>query len=211
MSETVGGIFTSHVPGIGAAIAKGLQQDPYWKPFFDGFAPVHEVLAREKPDVAVVFYNDHGLNFFLDKMPTFAIGAAADYRHEDEGWGIGGFKPFVGHSALSWHVIEQVVGDEFDPVTCQSMLVDHGVCVPFGQNSFIGKVKAWSTSISWQVVTSNSLATRCSMMCQDRAESPGKGRATGMPQPSSALRYSFAAPIAKVGILSRKKLRPWSL
>ena len=28
-------------------------------------------------DVAVVFYNDHGLNFFLDKMPTFAVGAAA--------------------------------------------------------------------------------------------------------------------------------------
>jgi protocatechuate 4,5-dioxygenase, beta chain len=131
MSEIVGGIFTSHVPGIGAAIAKGLQQDPYWKPFFDGFAPVHQFLEREKPDVAVVFYNDHGLNFFLDKMPTFAIGAAADYRHEDEGWGIGGFKPFVGHAALSWHIIEQVVGDEFDPVTCQSMLVDHGVCVPF--------------------------------------------------------------------------------
>ena len=131
MSEIVGGIFTSHVPGIGAAIAKGLQQDPYWKPFFDGFAPVHEFLGREKPDVAVVFYNDHGLNFFLDKMPTFAIGAADEYRHEDEGWGIGGFKPFAGHPALSWHIIEQVVGDEFDPVTCQSMLVDHGVCVPF--------------------------------------------------------------------------------
>ena len=131
MSEIVGGIFTSHVPGIGAAIAKGLQQDPYWKPFFDGFAPVHEFLGREKPDVAVVFYNDHGLNFFLDKMPTFAIGAADEYRHEDEGWGIGGFKPFVGHAALSWHIIEQVVKDEFDPVTCQSMLVDHGVCVPF--------------------------------------------------------------------------------
>ena len=99
MSEIVGGVFTSHVPGIGAAIAKGLQQDPYWKPFFDGFAPVHRFLEREKPDVAVVFYNDHGLNFFLDKMPTFAIGAAADYRHEDEGWGIGGFKPFAGHPA----------------------------------------------------------------------------------------------------------------
>ena len=30
---------------------------------------------RTKPDVVVVFYNDHGLNFFLDKMPTFAVGA----------------------------------------------------------------------------------------------------------------------------------------
>lgn len=131
MSQVAGGIFTSHVPGIGNAIARGLQQDPYWKPFFDGFDPVHAWLAREKPDVAVVFYNDHGLNFFLDKMPTFAIGAAPEYRHEDEGWGIAFSRPYPGHPELSWHIIEHVVENEFDPVTCQSMLVDHAVAVPF--------------------------------------------------------------------------------
>jgi hypothetical protein len=32
-----------------------------------------------------------------------------------------------------------------------------------------------------------------------------------MPQPSSALWYCGAAPTEKVGILSRKKFRPWSL
>lgn len=131
MSQVVGGILTSHVPGIGAAIAKGVTQEPYWKPFFDGFDPVHKWLAKEKPDVAVVFYNDHGLNFFLDKMPTFAIGAAPEYRHEDEGWGIAFSRPFEGHQDLSWHIIEEVVASEFDPVTCQSMLVDHAVAVPF--------------------------------------------------------------------------------
>jgi len=131
MSEVIGGIFTSHVPGIGAAIAKGLQQDPYWKPFFDGFPPIHEWLARKKPDVAVVFYNDHGLNFFLDKMPTFAIGAAPQYRHEDEGWGIAFNKPYPGFPELSWHIIETVVANEFDPVMCQQMLVDHAVAVPY--------------------------------------------------------------------------------
>ncbi|WP_338240858.1 class III extradiol dioxygenase family protein [Aurantiacibacter hainanensis] len=131
MSQVCGGIFTSHVPGIGGAIAKGLQQDPYWKPFFDGFDPVHRFLAAEKPDVAVVFYNDHGLNFFLDKMPTFAIGAAPEYRHEDEGWGIAFRRPYPGQTDLSWHIIEQVVESEFDPVMCQSMLVDHAVAVPF--------------------------------------------------------------------------------
>ncbi|GAA5053219.1 gallate dioxygenase [Erythrobacter westpacificensis] len=131
MSRLCGGIFTSHVPGIGGAIAKGLQQDPYWKPFFDGFDPVHKWLAAEKPDVAVVFYNDHGLNFFLDKMPTFAIGAAPEYRHEDEGWGIAFERPYPGSPDLSWHIIGQVVESEFDPVMCQSMLVDHAVAVPF--------------------------------------------------------------------------------
>jgi protocatechuate 4,5-dioxygenase beta chain len=131
MSEIIGGIFTSHVPGIGGAIAKGLQQDPYWKPFFDGFPPIHEWLRRKKPDVAVVFYNDHGLNFFLDKMPTFAIGAAPQYRHEDEGWGIAFNKPYPGFPELSWHIIETVVANEFDPVMCQEMLVDHAVAVPY--------------------------------------------------------------------------------
>ncbi|MCB2066244.1 MAG: protocatechuate 3,4-dioxygenase [Erythrobacter sp.] len=131
MSEVIGGVFTSHVPAIGSAIARGLQQDPYWKPFFDGFDPVHEFLHREKPDVAVVFYNDHGLNFFLDKMPTFAIGAATEYRHEDEGWGISFPRPYPGHQALSWHIIEEVVKSDFDPVTCQAMTVDHAVAVPF--------------------------------------------------------------------------------
>lgn len=131
MSQVAGGIFTSHVPGIGNAIARGLQQDPYWKPFFDGFDPIHAWLAKEKPDVAVVFYNDHGLNFFLDKMPTFAIGAAEEYRHEDEGWGIAFQRPYPGHPELSWHIIEQVVASEFDPVMCQQMTVDHAVAVPY--------------------------------------------------------------------------------
>jgi protocatechuate 4,5-dioxygenase beta chain len=130
MARIVGGITTSHVPAIGGAIAKGLQNDPYWKPFFDGFVPVRHWLSEVKPDVAVVFYNDHGLNFFLDKMPTFAVGAAPEYRNSDEGWGIPTLAPLAGHQALSWHVIESLVNEEFDPVTCQEMLVDHAVSLP---------------------------------------------------------------------------------
>ena len=131
MAEIVGAYFTSHVPAIGGAIHKGLKQDPYWKPFFDGFPPVQEWLAKVKPDVAVVFYNDHGLNFFLDKMPTFAVGAAERYDNADEGWGLPLFKSFEGHVPLSWHIIESLVEDEFDITTCQKMLVDHALSIPF--------------------------------------------------------------------------------
>ena len=130
MANIVGGITTSHVPAIGSAIHKGLQNEPYWKPFFDGFPPVRHWLAGVKPDVAIVFYNDHGLNFFLDKMPTFAVGAAAEYRNADEGWGIPTLAPIPGHQALSWHIIEALVNEEFDPVTCQEMLVDHACTLP---------------------------------------------------------------------------------
>lgn len=131
MAEIVGAYFTSHVPAIGGAIHRGDQQQPYWKPFFDGFARVHEWLAAMKPDVAVVFSNDHGLNFFLNAMPTFAVGAAHEYANADEGWGLPLYKTFRGHPDLSWHVIEQLVADEFDPVTCQQMLVDHAISIPF--------------------------------------------------------------------------------
>lgn len=130
MARIVGGISTSHIPAIGNAIAKGLAGDAYWSPFFSGFPPVRAWLERVKPDVAVVLYNDHGLNFFLDKMPTFAVGAAAEYRHADEGWGIPTVAPFAGDQRLSWHIIEGLVRDEFDICTCQEMLVDHAFTVP---------------------------------------------------------------------------------
>jgi protocatechuate 4,5-dioxygenase, beta chain len=91
---------------------------------------VHDWLARAKPDVAVVFYNDHGLNFFLDKMPTFAVGAAPQYRNADEGWGIPTLPPFRGDPELSWHIVEHLVQREFDITTCQEMLVDHAFTLP---------------------------------------------------------------------------------
>lgn len=130
MVEVLGGICTSHVPAIGAAIARGAQQQPYWQPFFDGFVPAREWLARKRPDVAVVVYNDHGLNFFLDKMPTFAIGAAPQYVSSDEGWGIPTVPPVPGDPAFSWSIIEGVVAAEFDVTTCQEMLIDHAVTIP---------------------------------------------------------------------------------
>jgi protocatechuate 4,5-dioxygenase beta chain len=130
MATIVGGIGTTHVPSIGKAIAEGKQNDPYWKPFFKGFDYVHHWLARAKADVVVVFYNDHGLNFFLDKLPTFAVGASAEYRSADEGWGIPVSRPVPGDADLSWHLINTLVADEFDVTMCQDMLIDHAVTIP---------------------------------------------------------------------------------
>jgi len=130
MARIVGAITTSHVPAIGGAIARNLQHEPCWRPFFDGFVPVRKWLAEVEPDVVVLLYNDHGLNFFLDKMPTFAIGAAAEYRNADEGWGIPQVPPFKGDPDLSWHLIESLVQQDFDLTTCQEMRVDHAFTLP---------------------------------------------------------------------------------
>ena len=130
MARIIGGLATSHIPAIGGAIAKGVQAEPYWAPFFEGFPPARDWIASQQPDIAVVFYNDHGLNFFLDKMPTFAVGAAPEYHNADEGWGLPMVPPAQGNLDLSWHIIEHLVASEFDIVTCQEMLVDHAFTLP---------------------------------------------------------------------------------
>jgi protocatechuate 4,5-dioxygenase, beta chain len=87
-------------------------------------------------------YNDHGLNFFLDKMPTFAVGAAAEYKNADEGWGLPVVAPYSGDPQFSWHLIESLVADEFDITTCQEMLVDHAFTVPM---SLLWPERGWRT------------------------------------------------------------------
>src|SRR5262249_32484103 len=112
MATIIGGSGTDQLPANRNAIAKGGARHTQGKPFFDGFGAAHKWLAQVRPDVVVVFYNDHGLNFFLDKMPTFAVGAAPEYKHADEGWGLPVARPYPGDSALSWHLIERLVADE---------------------------------------------------------------------------------------------------
>ena len=130
MAKVIGGLTSSHIPAVGNAIAKEMFSDPYWKPFFDGYPPIRQWFGDHKPDIAIVIYNDHGLAFFLNQMPTFAIGAAHEYSNQDEGWGIPTVPPFPGDAKMSWHIIEHMVANEFDVTSCQDLPVDHGFTVP---------------------------------------------------------------------------------
>lgn len=130
MAQLIGGIGTSHVPSIGVAYDQGRQDDPDWKPLFDAYNPVRDWLAETKPDVAIVVYNDHGGDFFFDKYPTFAIGAADQYGIADEGWGKRPLPAPHGDAPFSWHLVESLVYDEFDITVCQEMAVEHGFLVP---------------------------------------------------------------------------------
>jgi protocatechuate 4,5-dioxygenase beta chain len=131
MAEIVGGITTSHIPAVGNALADDeARNDAYWKRFLDGYEPVKEWLERIDPDIAVVVYNDHGLNFFLDAVPTFALGCADKYENADEGWSLPTVASFEGDAQLSWHMAESLIEQDFDITTCQEMLVDHGFVVP---------------------------------------------------------------------------------
>ena len=130
MASIIGAIGSSHIPAIGKAIDNNQQQEPYWKSFFEGYVPINAWIEKNQPQVAVIFYNDHGLEFFIDKKPTFAIGAAASYHNADEGWGIKTIPPVNGDEDLSWHICNEVVDNGFDITICQEMRVDHGLTVP---------------------------------------------------------------------------------
>ena len=130
MAKIIAGIGTSHVPSIGVVHDQGRHDEPDWKPLFDAYKPVKKWLNEIKPDIAIVVYNDHGCDFFFDKYPTFAIGAAEIYEVGDEGWGRRPLPAFAGNPDFSWHLCNSLVYDEFDITVCQEMAVEHGFMVP---------------------------------------------------------------------------------
>ena len=129
-SRIVGGIGLSHVPSVGPAFDRGKQQDPAWKPLFDAYVPVREWLAKLKPDVAIVVYNDHVAEFTFDRYPTFALGAADRYPIADEGFGTRPLPEIPGDAEFSIHLCEELVNREFDLTVCQELGVEHGFLVP---------------------------------------------------------------------------------
>jgi hypothetical protein len=51
MARITAGVFTSHVPAIGAALDLGKTQEAYWSPVFKGYKPSKEWFKANKPDV----------------------------------------------------------------------------------------------------------------------------------------------------------------
>lgn len=145
MAELIGGIGTSHVPSIAAAIDKGLRDSAEWAPFFDGYVPAQAWVRDRKPDIAVVVYNDHGNAFFLDKVPTLAVGVAEEYRPVDEGWGPRPLPPFPGAADFAWHLVDRMVESHFDPLVCRELEVDHGLQVPM--ELIFGRPAVWPVRV----------------------------------------------------------------
>jgi protocatechuate 4,5-dioxygenase beta chain len=130
VAEVRWGLATSHVPAIGAAMDRGRTADPYWAPLFEQYRPAREWLARHRPDVAVLVYNDHANGVDLDVVPTFAIGTAERYPVADEGFGPRPVPDVEGSPELSLHLLRHLVDEGFDLTALQSLDVDHGATVP---------------------------------------------------------------------------------
>ena len=130
MATIVGGIATSHTPTIGFAVDTNKQNDPVWKPIFEGYEPVIQWLQEKQPDVLFYIFNDHVTSFFFDHYSHFALGVGESYAPADEGGGARDLPPIKGHTALAQHIAKGLVADEFDLSYFQHKDLDHGCFSP---------------------------------------------------------------------------------
>lgn len=130
MARIIGGVGTSHVPAVGAASDHKKQQEPYWKPVFEGFGPGREWMAKNKPDVVILVFNDHASAFSVELINTFVLGVADEFSPADEGYGPRPVPQVIGNADFASHIAESLVFDEFDIAIANEMDVDHGLTVP---------------------------------------------------------------------------------
>lgn len=82
-------------------------------------------------DALVVVSPDHWINFFIDNLPAFCIGAGVEHGGPPE--------PFLrdfplrtmpGAPALARHLLETALNRGFDPSVSHHVTLDHGICIP---------------------------------------------------------------------------------
>ena len=130
MARITAGVGCSHVPAIGVAMDTGITEQPYWQPVFKGFEFSRKWIAEKKPDVIFLVYNDHCTAFDASCIPTFALGAAAEFHPADEGFGPRPVPVVKNHQKLASHIAQSLILDEFDLTIMNEMEVDHGLTVP---------------------------------------------------------------------------------
>lgn len=145
MARIVAGFGSPHAPAVGAAVDRNDEQSAYWKPLFDGYQPMRAWLEREKPDVMILFSNDHFTSFFLDFIPTFAIAVAGTHEIADEGWGKRPLPEVPGHTDLASHLSHQLVTDGFDLAVCHRLPLDHGCLSPL--SALMPRVQRWPVAV----------------------------------------------------------------
>ncbi|MEM9654047.1 MAG: extradiol ring-cleavage dioxygenase [Actinomycetota bacterium] len=119
----------SHAPGI---TGRADQADPDVRDrFYEAFDQMRADLRATEPDAIVVVAAEHFANFFMNNMPSFAVGMCDFYDGpiEDPAWlGIDKVR-IPGDRALSQRFIEQVM-QTADVAYAEEWKFDHGIMVP---------------------------------------------------------------------------------
>jgi len=145
MGRITGGVTTSHVPAVGAAIDMQRENEPYWKKMFDGYLFSKEWMSQNTPDVVIIVYNDHASFFGMEIMPTFALGIADRFAICDEGYGPRPIPEVEGHPELATYLAASLITDDFDMTILNVLDVDHGLTVPM--SLMFGTPEKWPVKV----------------------------------------------------------------
>ena len=130
MARIIGGLAVSHTPTIGFAVDHDKQSEAAWAPIFEGFEPIKVWLEEQQPDVMFYIFNDHVTSFFFDHYGAFSLGVDERYEVADEGGNPRALPGIGGHAALSRHIGESLMADEFDMSFFRDKPLDHGFFSP---------------------------------------------------------------------------------
>ena len=119
----------SHAPGIRGR--KDLADPQVRDAFYAAYDGMRADLEASGAEAVIVIAAEHFANFFMNNMPSFAVGMADFYDGpiEDPGWlGIERFRA-PGDRDLSERVITEVM-NTVDIAYAEEWLFDHGIAVP---------------------------------------------------------------------------------
>ncbi len=119
----------SHAPGI---TGRAEQADPMVRDgFYDAYDQMRKDIVASGAEAIIVIAAEHFANFFMNNMPSFAIGMADFYDGpiEDPAWlGIEKFRA-PGDKDLSKRLITEVM-ETVDVSYAEEWKFDHGIAVP---------------------------------------------------------------------------------
>lgn len=125
MAEIVAAFGVPHTPAFPALVKR---QGPNCETALL-FAEVARHLEAVQPDLLVVFDSDHLNTFFLDNLPTFAVGIAEKVVGPNDRTAMPTYTvPVDGQFAT--HLFAQGIGAGFDLSLLQDFQIDHSILVP---------------------------------------------------------------------------------
>jgi protocatechuate 4,5-dioxygenase beta chain len=125
MAEIVAAFGVPHTPGFPALVAR---QGPDCETA-KLYAEVAHHLDEVSPDILVVFDSDHLNTFFLDNLPTFAVGIATEVVGPNDHTAMPTYTVPV-HARFGSHLLDRGVNSGFDLSLAQDFTIDHSLLVP---------------------------------------------------------------------------------
>jgi protocatechuate 4,5-dioxygenase beta chain len=126
MAEIVAAYGVPHTPNFPALVAK---EGPDCKTA-RLYAEIAGHLREVRPDVLVIYTDDHFNTFFLDNFPIFAIGLAEEtYGPNDQIPMMPNYRVAV-DASLASHLRASAIDAGFDVSLAQDFALDHSIMVP---------------------------------------------------------------------------------